>query len=71
MLLKSRGQLYDEIHIVGLHLSLVRCLVSYYRSASVAFMYYHVAFLGIGLRLDWTKNAGAIIGSVTGIYIYV
>jgi hypothetical protein len=71
VLLKSCCQLYDEIHIVGLHLSLVRRLVSYYRSASVAFVDYNVAFLGIRLSLNGTKNAGAIIGSVTGIYIYV
>jgi hypothetical protein len=67
----SRRQTDEQLDIVRLHLGLVRRLISYYRSASVAFMYYHVAFFRIGLRLDWTKNAGAIIGSVTGIYIYV
>lgn len=70
-LVKSCGELDYKVVIVGLNLCLVGCFVSNYLSASVAPVDDNIAFFGIGLGADRTKNSTAIICSVAGVYINV
>jgi hypothetical protein len=62
---------YDEIHIVGLYLCLVRRTVSDYRAAFIASVDYNVASLRIGLGAYRAQNAAAGIGTVAGVYVNV
>ena len=65
------GELDDQIHIVGLDLCLVSGLVSDRLAAFFATMNYDVALFGVWHRANSAENAAALVGSVTGIYIYV
>lgn len=71
LLSQSCGQLNYEVHIIRLHLSLVRRLVSYYGTASVAFVYDDIPLLRVRLCLDRTENSAATVCSVAGVYIHV
>ena len=49
----------------------MRGLVSYYGTASVAFVYDDIPLLRVRLCLDRTENTAAVVGSVTGVDIHV
>ena len=66
-----RGELDDEIHIVGLDLCLVRRLVSDDLAAPLASVYDDEAFFRIGLGTYRTQDAAAGVCSVAGVNIYV
>ena len=66
-----RGELDDEVHIVGLNLCLVRRLVSDGFAAFFAAVDDDISLFGVGHRADGAENTSTLVGSVAGIYIYV
>lgn len=70
-LIFCRGELDDEIHIVGLNLRLVCRLVSDGLAAFFTAVNDDIALLRVGKRAYGTENAAALVGSVAGVYIDV
>lgn len=71
ILYRGGGQLYDQIHIVGLHLCLVGGFVANLGTAFVAAVVNDVAALGVGINVIRAENTAAGIGAVAGENIYV
>ncbi len=68
---RTRGQLDEQIDVVGLDLGFVCGAVAADLAAFVAFVNDDVSFFGIGFHADGAENAAAGVGAVTGVDIHM
>jgi len=70
-LIEPRGELDNQVHIVGLGFGFVGGFVADDSAASVAFMDYYIAALCVGLGFYRAEDTAALVRSVAGVYIDV
>ena len=70
-LVYPRGELDNQIHVIGLGFGFVGGFVAHCRAATLAFVDYNVAALGVGLGFYRAEYSAAFVCSIARIYIHV